>query len=136
VRTCIDHIDGPKSLKDLIVACTFAGACGESQDGCWYAFSPRDRKYRNGKRPARSVFAEGGGEQVGFWKSNSRLGDVHAGGSKDGAVIGRMTSLTFQLGRQPRGKQTGWKMKEYTIPENQHQPDGSAMLVSNARLAH
>lgn len=106
------------------------GACGESQDGCWYAFSPRDRRYRNGRRPARSVFAEGGGEQVGFWKSNSKLGEVRAGGSKDGAVIGRMTSLTFHVGRQPKGTQTGWKMKEYTIPENQHQPDGSAMLVS------
>ncbi|XP_066384541.1 NAC domain-containing protein 62-like [Miscanthus floridulus] len=88
------------------------GACGESQDGCWYAFSPRDRKYRNGKRLARSVFAEGGGQQVGFWKSNSKLGEVCAGGSKDGAVIGRMTSLTFQIGRQPRGRQTGWKMKD------------------------
>ncbi|OEL18408.1 hypothetical protein BAE44_0020573 [Dichanthelium oligosanthes] len=42
---------------------TTKALCGESLNGYWYVFSPRNRKYKNGKRPARSVF-EARGEQV------------------------------------------------------------------------
>ncbi|CAN6303048.1 unnamed protein product [Urochloa humidicola] len=109
---------------------TSRAVCGEV-DGFWYAFSPRFRKYKNGKRPQRSVVKAAGGSQVGYWKSNTKVSHVHAGANKDGALIGDVTSLTFHLGRQPKGTQTPWKMKEYAIPENQHAPDGSAMRLND-----
>ncbi|CAL4919722.1 unnamed protein product [Urochloa decumbens] len=109
---------------------TSRAVCGEV-DGFWYAFSPRFRKYKNGERPARSVLEAPGGRQVGYWKSNTKVVPVLAGGNKDGALIGNVTSLTFHLGRQPKGTQTPWKMKEYAIPENQHAPDGSAMRLND-----
>ncbi|CAN6286413.1 unnamed protein product [Urochloa humidicola] len=109
---------------------TSRAVCGEV-DGFWYAFSPRFRKYKNGERPARSVLEAAGGRQVGYWKSNTKATYVHDGGNKDGALIGNVTSLTFHLGRQPKGTQTPWKMKEYAIPENQHAPDGSAMRLND-----
>ncbi|KAJ1293028.1 hypothetical protein BS78_01G036600 [Paspalum vaginatum] len=109
-------------------------ACGESVDGCWYAFSSRKRKYKNGHRPARSVFGAGG-EQVGFWKSNTKLKDVHPGDRDHGPVVGKVTALTFMLGRQrgtgaDKPKHTSWKMREYSMLETEHQPDGSAMLLN------
>nr|CAB3492744.1 unnamed protein product [Digitaria exilis] len=97
-------------------------------NGFWYAFSPRDRKYKNGARPARSVF-EADGRQLGYWKSNTKLAPVRR--RADGVQIGTVASLTFHLGRQPHGAQTPWKMKEYAIPENQHAPDGSAMRLND-----
>ncbi|KAF8708534.1 hypothetical protein HU200_029900 [Digitaria exilis] len=92
-------------------------------NGFWYAFSPRGRRVQ----PARSVIVAGG-EQVGYWKSNTKLNPVR---SADGALIGTVRSLTFHLGRQPNGTQTPWKMEYYTIPENQHAPDGSAMRLND-----
>ncbi|CAN6308776.1 unnamed protein product [Urochloa humidicola] len=109
---------------------TSRAVCGEV-DGFWYAFSPRLRKYKNGERPARGVVEAAGGGQVGYWKSNTKVAHVHAGANKDDALIGNVTSLTFHLGRQPKGTQTPWKMKEYAIPENQHAPDGSAMKLND-----
>ena len=108
-----------------------AAACGVvDDDGCWYAFSPRDRKYRNGARPKRSVVEEGG-RQLGYWKSNTKLAYVLTSGKGEGAVVtGNVTSLTFHVGHQPDGAQTPWKMKEYAIPDNEHAPDGSAMRVT------
>uniref|UniRef100_K4AKM0 NAC domain-containing protein n=2 Tax=Setaria italica TaxID=4555 RepID=K4AKM0_SETIT len=108
---------------------TSRAACGVV-NGCWYAFSPRNRKYKNGGRPARSVF-DASGVQVGYWKSNTKLAPVLAGGKADGALVGEVTSLTFHLGQQPKGTQTPWKMKEYAIPQNQHAPDGSAMRLND-----
>jgi hypothetical protein len=89
-----------------------AASCGESVEGCWYVFSPRNRRYPNGDRPARSV------GEVGFWKSNTKETDITVGGT----VIGKHTMLTFELGKQPKGEQTPWKMREYSIPEKQHKP--------------
>ncbi|KAF8748267.1 hypothetical protein HU200_013012 [Digitaria exilis] len=97
-------------------------------NGFWYAFSPRDRKYKNGARPARSV-VDSDGRQLGYWKSNTKLAPVRR--RADGVQIGTVESLTFHLGRQPHGAQTPWKMKEYAIPENQHAPDGSAMRLND-----
>ncbi|KAF8717977.1 hypothetical protein HU200_025443 [Digitaria exilis] len=97
-------------------------------NGCWYAFSPRDRKYKNGHRPKRSV-VEAGGQQLGYWKSNTKLTSVCS--RADGSEIGTVASLTFHLGNQPHGTQTPWKMREYAIPKNQHAPDGSAMRLND-----
>ncbi|PUZ36420.1 hypothetical protein GQ55_9G036500 [Panicum hallii var. hallii] len=106
-------------------------ACGVvDDDGCWYAFSPRDRKYKNGARPKRSVVDESD-RQLGYWKSNTKLAYVVTSGKDEGAAIGNVTSLTFHVGHQPRGTQTPWKMKEYAIPENQHAPDGSVMRLND-----
>ncbi|KAG2534330.1 hypothetical protein PVAP13_9NG061173 [Panicum virgatum] len=101
-------------------------------DGCWYAFSPRDRKYKNGGRPQRSV-VEADGQQLGYWKSNTKLAQVLTSGEDEGkkVVTGNVTSLTFHVGHQPHGRQTPWKMKEYAIPDNEHAPDGSAMRLND-----
>lgn len=89
-------------------------------------FSRRNRRYPFGVRPARAV-----GETVlGSWKSNAKEKEIRVGGKADGAVIGKVTALTFELGARSNGVQTAWKMKEYHIPEKQHERDGSTMLVT------
>lgn len=101
----------------------FSEKIGKSADMTWYVFSPRRRRYRCGSRPARSIGS------VGYWKSNTKETDVLG---VDGRAIGKVNTLTFELGRQPKGAPTPWKMKEYRIPENQEKPspDGSSMLVT------
>ncbi|KAL6894323.1 hypothetical protein ACP4OV_008421 [Aristida adscensionis] len=101
---------------------TVQDTCGGSVDGCWYVFSSRNRRYPNGVRPARTV------GDVGFWKSNTKEAEVRGG---RGEVMGKVTALTFELGHQPDGMQTAWKMKEYCIPEKQHPCDGERMLLDD-----
>jgi hypothetical protein len=123
------QLEGDRFPTSLF-AFRLAAACGfVDDDGCWYAFSPRDRKYKNGARPKRSVVDESD-RQLGYWKSNTKLAYVVTSDKDEGAAIGNVTSLTFHVGQQPRGTQTPWKMKEYAIPENQHAPDGSVMRVT------
>ncbi|KAF0910961.1 hypothetical protein E2562_005351 [Oryza meyeriana var. granulata] len=85
---------------------------GESLDGAWYVFSPRNRYYEHGTRPARGIKTK----TVGYWKSNSAEADIVDDDSK---VIGRVNTLTLALGRQPKGVATHWRMKEYRIPQFQ-----------------
>jgi hypothetical protein len=89
-------------------------------------FTPRNRKYKNGYRPNRSV----GG--VGYWKSDTKEVDIEVNTVK----IGRVNSLTFHLGRQPKGTKTPWKLKEYNIKEYQLDPDPPSMLVTNTYITY
>ncbi|CAM0877226.1 unnamed protein product [Alopecurus aequalis] len=100
--------DHPSVIKEKL---------GNSTDGSWYVFSPRYRKYPNGFRPNRSV------GQVGYWKSNTEEAPVRA----KGVEIGKVNSLTFMLGRQPKGDKTTWKLKEYRIEKYQLQPPSTLL---------
>ncbi|KAM3261544.1 hypothetical protein ACQJBY_052302 [Aegilops geniculata] len=93
---------------------------GESQEGVWYVFSSRDRKYKNGTRPVRSVGT------VGFWKSSGKEEDVL---DKNNVKIGRVNALTFKLGHQPKGTSTPWRLKEYRMEKYQKDPNPSSMLL-------
>ncbi|PNT73922.1 hypothetical protein BRADI_1g04229v3, partial [Brachypodium distachyon] len=86
---------------------------GDSIDGAWYVFSPRDRRYSRGKRPARSVYK--GDHKIGYWKSNTGEESIIVRGK----VIGSVNNLTFALGQQPHGEPTPWKIREYRIPDFQ-----------------
>jgi hypothetical protein len=63
---------------------------------------------------------------VGYWKSNTKEVDIKV----NAVEIGRVNSLTFHLGRQPKGTKTSWKLREYSIEEYQLHPDPPSMLVT------
>jgi hypothetical protein len=63
---------------------------------------------------------------VGYWKSNNKEAAIKGNKGK----IGKVNSLTFMLGRQPKGTPTPWKMKEYRIEEYRLNPNPPDMLVS------
>ncbi|KAE8788831.1 hypothetical protein D1007_37106 [Hordeum vulgare] len=95
---------------------------GKGQEGVWYVFSSRNRRYKNGTRPGRSV------GKVGFWKSTSIEKDVKDENNNN-AKIGRTNELTFMLGHQPKGTSTPWRIKEYRMEEYQKYPNPSSMLL-------
>ncbi|XWS56639.1 hypothetical protein CRYUN_Cryun09bG0103200 [Craigia yunnanensis] len=70
----------------------------------WYFFTPRDRKYRNGKRPGR-----GAGD--GFWKATGA--DKHI--KYKGNVVGFKKTLVFYTGKPPKGVKTNWIMHEFVL---------------------
>ncbi|KAI8025798.1 NAC domain-containing protein 1 [Camellia lanceoleosa] len=73
----------------------------------WYFFTPRDGKYKNGKRPNRAA-----GD--GYWKvtcTNKTLRFM-------GADVGFRTALVFYKGIPPKGEKTDWIMHEYRLPNN------------------
>jgi hypothetical protein len=101
----------------------FTEKYGKSNEGVWYVFSSRDRKYKNGTRPGRSVGT------VGFWKSSGKERDV-LDKNKNNVKIGRVNALTFKLGHQPKGTSTPWRMIEYRMEKYQEDPNPSSMLVT------
>ncbi|XVF23984.1 hypothetical protein REPUB_Repub13aG0087200 [Reevesia pubescens] len=70
----------------------------------WYFFTPRDRKYRNGKRPDRAA-----GD--GFWKATGADKPVMWKGN----LVGLKKTLVFYRGKPPKGKKTNWIMHEYVL---------------------
>ncbi|CAL5376617.1 unnamed protein product [Camellia sinensis] len=73
----------------------------------WYFFTPRDRKYKNGKRPNRAA-----GD--GYWKATGTDKTVRF----MGADVGFETALVFYKGRPPKGEKTNWIMHEYRLLNN------------------
>ncbi|XP_058199304.1 NAC domain-containing protein 2-like isoform X1 [Rhododendron vialii] len=73
-------------------------------DDTWYFFSPRDRKYRKGKRPKRAA-----GD--GYWKATGADKPVE----HRGIAVGKKKSLVFYLGKPQNGDKTNWIMQEYTV---------------------
>lgn len=69
----------------------------------WYFFSPRDRKYPNGKRPNRAA-------GNGYWKATGA--DRPIGRPRTVAI---KKSLVFYAGRQQDGIKTNWIMHEYRL---------------------
>ncbi|CAL5405905.1 unnamed protein product [Camellia sinensis] len=73
----------------------------------WYFFTPRDRKYKNGKQPNRAA-------DDGYWKvigTNKTLRFM-------GADVGFRTALVFYKRIPPKGEKTNWIMHEYRLPNN------------------
>ncbi|CAL1391085.1 unnamed protein product [Linum trigynum] len=78
--------------------------CGENE---WYFFTPRDRKYKHGKRPNRAA-----GD--GYWKATGADKPVR---KASGAKVGYKKALVFYRGKPPRGIKTNWIMHEYRVEE-------------------
>ncbi|KAL1080183.1 hypothetical protein V6Z11_D10G274100 [Gossypium hirsutum] len=72
----------------------------------WYFFTPRERKYTNGSRPARKA-------GNGYWKATGADKEVILKGKK----IGCKKTLVFYEGKPPRGFKTNWTMHEYVSSE-------------------
>ncbi|CAI0412549.1 unnamed protein product [Linum tenue] len=79
--------------------------CGENE---WYFFTPRDRKYKHGKRPNRAA-----GD--GYWKATGADKPVR---KANGAKVGYKKALVFYRGKPPRGIKTNWIMHEYRVEEH------------------
>ncbi|GJN01230.1 hypothetical protein PR202_ga18477 [Eleusine coracana subsp. coracana] len=93
---------------DLQAMCKYGGEQGE-----WYFFSYKDRKYPSGTRTNRATAA-------GFWKATGR--DKPVTMSRSGRVIGMRKTLVFYKGRAPNGRKTHWIMHEYRLQSNDHLP--------------
>lgn len=111
-----------------IYFCLFHGlACAEKSlfgEDEWYFFSPRNRKYPNGKRPNRAAAS-------GYWKA--------AGSDKPILTscripkrIGVKKALVFYTGRAPKGVKSEWIMNEYRLLNSTTKPSRSqgSMRVS------
>ncbi|MFQ6657086.1 hypothetical protein Gotur_026901 [Gossypium turneri] len=72
----------------------------------WYFFTPRERKYTNGSRPARKA-------GNGYWKATGADKEIILKGKK----IGCKKTLVFYEGKPPRGFKTNWTMHEYVSSE-------------------
>ncbi|XWS73724.1 hypothetical protein CRYUN_Cryun02cG0153000 [Craigia yunnanensis] len=77
----------------------------------WYFFSPRDRKYPNGKRPNRAAAS-------GYWKAT----DKPILTSSESKNIGVKKALVFYTGRPPKGIKTEWIMNEYRLLDRMIKP--------------
>uniref|UniRef100_A0A2P2LTX2 NAC domain-containing protein n=1 Tax=Rhizophora mucronata TaxID=61149 RepID=A0A2P2LTX2_RHIMU len=75
----------------------------------WYFFSPRDRKYPNGKRPNRAATS-------GYWKATGTDKPVLTSGG--GQKVGVKKALVFYGGKPPKGVKTSWIMHEYRLADN------------------
>ncbi|XP_010536266.1 PREDICTED: NAC transcription factor 25-like [Tarenaya hassleriana] len=71
-------------------------------DGEWYFFTPRDKKYPKTYRPNRKAIG-------GFWKASGKYAGVYL----DGREIGKKRLMVFYNGNHPNSKKTDWLMKEY-----------------------
>ncbi|KAG9441202.1 hypothetical protein H6P81_017056 [Aristolochia fimbriata] len=75
----------------------------------WYFFTPRDRKYRKGKRPNR---AAGG---CGYWKATGADKEIVRVVDGEETPIGARKSLVFYAGKPRKGVKTDWIMQEFRI---------------------
>ncbi|XP_028083035.1 G-type lectin S-receptor-like serine/threonine-protein kinase At4g03230 [Camellia sinensis] len=92
----------------------------------WYFFTPRDRKYKNGKQPNRAA-------DNGYWKvtgTNKTLRFM-------GADVGFRTALVFYKRITPKGEKTNWIMHEYRLPNNHPKAPtvGNEMRAGNNALS-
>ncbi|KAL3620387.1 hypothetical protein CASFOL_035299 [Castilleja foliolosa] len=76
-------------------------------ENVWYYFTPRDRRYPNGKRPNRST-------EAGKWKTTGK--DIEI--KHDNKVIGYKRVLVYY----DRAKKTDWLMHEYRLDEPSRPP--------------
>ncbi|XP_022764266.1 NAC transcription factor 29-like [Durio zibethinus] len=86
---------------------TLTEESNKSSDGAvneWFFFTPRHRKYPNGKRPGR-------GAGNGYWKATGA--DKHI--KYKGDLVGFKKTLVFYKGKPPKGDKTSWIMHEYVL---------------------
>ncbi|KAL2464310.1 NAC domain-containing protein 72-like [Forsythia ovata] len=70
----------------------------------WYFLTPRNRKYKNGKRPNRAA-------DNGYWKPTGADKQIKL----KGETIGYQKALVFYKGKPPNGQKTRWIMQEYRV---------------------
>ncbi|KAG0449331.1 hypothetical protein HPP92_027419 [Vanilla planifolia] len=93
---------------DLRDKCIIAA---EEEQGDWYFFSHKDRKYPTGSRTNRATAA-------GFWKATGRDKPIY---SKK-RLIGMRKTLVFYKGRAPNGQKSNWIMHEYRLETDENAP--------------
>ncbi|KAF5447342.1 hypothetical protein F2P56_032900 [Juglans regia] len=84
------------------------------QEDQLYIFTPRDRKYRNGRRPNRAA-----GD--GYWKATGADRKIKS----KGTVVGYRKALVFYIGKAPKGKKTNWIMHEFRVEDSPCSERGS-----------
>ncbi|KAJ9702731.1 hypothetical protein PVL29_004454 [Vitis rotundifolia] len=77
----------------------------------WFYFTPRDRKYRNGQRPNRSV-------EGGYWKATGADKEIKF----EDRTVGYRKVLVFYRGSPPKGVKTNWIMHEFRVAEPPEPP--------------
>ncbi|KAH6812255.1 NAC Apical domain transcriptional regulator superfamily protein [Perilla frutescens var. frutescens] len=82
----------------------------------WYFFTPRDKKYKNGRRPNR---AAGGGH----WKATGAEKHI----THNGEIIGLCQMLTYNKSLEKNSK-TDWLMHEYKV-RNSHTTQVNTMRL-------
>lgn len=94
------------------------------EDGRYYFFTPRDKKYRNGDRPNRAA-----GD--GYWKATGSKSPVYL--KHDAALVGYKSTLVFYRGKPPKGAKTDWIMHEFRSrnppPPRTPTPDGMRVCI-------
>ncbi|KAL5699408.1 hypothetical protein ACHQM5_030317 [Ranunculus cassubicifolius] len=75
----------------------------------WYFFTPRERKYKNGRRPNRAA-------ANGYWKATGTEKKIV---NKKRHEIGNRNSLVYYEGKAPSGIKTNWIMHEFLNKEHQ-----------------
>nr|AXU39989.1 NAC protein [Lilium pumilum] len=91
----------------------------------WYFFTPRDRKYPNGRRPNRSAGS-------GYWKATGTDKPIYS--SSGNASIGVKKALVFYKGRSPKGLKTNWIMHEYRLVETRNPINDRRMMQSDSSM--
>ncbi|XP_057251661.1 putative NAC domain-containing protein 94 [Beta vulgaris subsp. vulgaris] len=71
----------------------------------WYFFTPRDKKYKNGRRPNRRA-------EDGYWKATGADKTIK---KDDGREIGFRQKLVYYRGNAPKGVKTSWMMYEFRV---------------------
>ncbi|KAK3221571.1 hypothetical protein Dsin_008596 [Dipteronia sinensis] len=74
------------------------------ENGAYYFFTPRDRKYRNGDRPSRAA-------GCGYWKATGANKPVYHKNKR----VGSRNALVFYKGKPPHGNKTDWIMHEFKV---------------------
>ena len=93
-------------LKHIILVGT---AKYEGYGKKYYFFTPRDRKYPNGRRPSRA-------SGTGYWKATAACKYIRRStGNKE--LLGHKSSLVFYQGNPP-GCKTNWLMQEFSVAEH------------------
>lgn len=93
----------------------------------WYFFTPRDRKYPNGRRPNRTAIS-------GYWKATGK--DKPVLDSTGSRKIGVKKALVFYEGKPRNGVKMDWTMTEYRLLDTSHPSRSKGSMRVSLSLDH